>query len=130
MRTVDLYTVDDHVRPGIVLIGDASQTPCPALGMGLSHALTDVARLGTYLAAWMATPGMSAEKIGQFYADPIKCKIDAIALHGAHYRRAASTQQGWLWDLHRGQVYWRRRVHGFVQRVNPLDPAKTAPATS
>jgi 2-polyprenyl-6-methoxyphenol hydroxylase-like FAD-dependent oxidoreductase len=128
LRTVDLYTVEDHVRPGIVLIGDASQTPCPALGMGLSHALTDVERLETYLAAWFATPGMSADKIGQFYADATKRDVDARALHGANYRRAASTQTGWRWDLHRGQVYWRRRMRGIVQRANPFDPANTPPA--
>ncbi|MBI1212594.1 MAG: FAD-dependent monooxygenase [Alphaproteobacteria bacterium] len=130
VRTVDLYTVEDHIRPGIVLIGDASQTPCPALGMGLSHTLTDVARLETYLAGWLSTPGMSAEKIGQFYADPVKNNVDAIAMHGAHYRRATSTQAGWRWDLHRGQVYWRRRLRGFVQRVNPFDPANAAPVAA
>lgn len=130
LRTVDLYTVEDQVKPGIVLIGDASQTPCPALGMGLTHALTDVARLDSYLAGWFATPGMSAEKIGQFYADAVKRDIDALAMHGAHYRRAASTQTGWRWDLHRGQVYWRRRLRGLVQRVNPLDAANAAPAAA
>ena len=129
LRTVDLYTVEDQVRPGVVLIGDASQTPCPALGMGLSHALTDVAQLGALIDGWLATPGMSAEKIGQFYADPVKRNVDAIALHGANYRRASSTQAGWRWDLHRGQVYWRRRLRGIVQRINPLDPAKQAQAT-
>ena len=65
LRTVDLYTIEDQVRAGIVLIGDASQTPCPALGMGLSHTLTDVARLESYLAEWFRTPGMAAEKVAQ-----------------------------------------------------------------
>jgi 2-polyprenyl-6-methoxyphenol hydroxylase-like FAD-dependent oxidoreductase len=124
MRTVDLYTVEDQVRPGIVLIGDASQTPCPALGMGMSHTLTDVVRLDSHLDRWFATAGMGAEKIAEFYDDPIKRKVDAIALHGAYYRRAASTQSGWRWDLHRAQVYWRRRLLGLVQRANPFDPAK------
>ena len=130
LRTVDLYTVEDQIQPGIVLIGDASQTPCPALGMGMSHALTDVAQLQTYLADWFASPGMSAAKVAQFYADPVKQNVDAIALHGANYRRAASTQTGLKWDFHRGQVYWRRRLRGLVQRVNPFDPANSMPASA
>lgn len=128
MRTVDLYTVEDHLRPGVVLIGDASQTPCPALGMGLSHALVDVVRLdAAYLPAWLGTPGMSAQKIAQFYADPVKLCLDALALHGANYRRAVSTQRGWGWTLHRRQVYWRRRLLGFIRRLNPFDPANLPP---
>lgn len=130
LRTVDLYTVEGAERSGIVLIGDASQTPCPALGMGLSHTLTDIVQLGTYLPAWFESPGMAAEKIAQFYADPVKRNVDAIAMHGAHYRRAASTQTGWRWDLHRGQVYWRRRMRGLVQRANPFDPANSVKAAS
>jgi len=129
LRNVDLYTVADQVRPGVVLIGDASQTPCPALGMGLSHLLTDVVRLdAAYVHDWLATPGMGAQKIAQFYADPVKREVDALALHGANYRRAVSTQTGWTWELHRRQIFWRRRLRGLIQRANPRDPANLTPA--
>jgi 2-polyprenyl-6-methoxyphenol hydroxylase-like FAD-dependent oxidoreductase len=128
VRTVDLYTIDNHVRPGIVAIGDASQTPCPALGMGLSHTLTDVVRLdAAHVHEWLAGSSMGADKIARFYADPVKRQVDATALHGAHYRRAVSTEEGWRWDVHRAQVYWRRRLRGFVQRAIPLDAAMRAP---
>ncbi len=123
-RNVDLYTIENHVTPGVVLIGDASQTSCPALGTGLSHLLTDIERLhAIHLGAWLASSGMGVKKIVQFYADPAKLAVDARALHGAHYRRAVSTQTSWRWELHRRQVYWRRRLHGLIQRANPFDPA-------
>src|SRR5437868_10254521 len=77
-RNVDLYTIENHMRPGVVVVGDASQTSCPALGSGLSHLLTDIERLhAVHLGAWLASPGMSAEKIAQFYADPVKLSVDA-----------------------------------------------------
>ena len=124
-RSMDLYTIENHLRPGAVLIGDASQTSCPALGSGLSHLLTDIERLqAIYLAAWFASPGIGSEKIAQFYADPAKVAVDAKALHGAHYRRAVSTQTGFGWELHRRQVYWRRRLRGLAQSANPFDPAR------
>jgi len=130
-RSLDLYTVENHVRAGIVLIGDASQTSCPALGTGLSHLLTDIERLhSVYLRDWLASPGMGAQKIAQFYADEVKRATDANAMHGANYRRAASTQSSWGWELHRRQVYWRGRLRGFVQKINPFDPVRLSQAAS
>ncbi len=123
-RSMDLYTVEDQIKPGLVLIGDASQTSCPALGTGLSHLLTDVERLhSAYLDAWFATAGMATDKVAQFYADPAKLAVDARALHGANYRRAVSTQMSLGWELHRRQVYWRKRLRGFIQR-SPIDAAR------
>lgn len=124
IRTIDLYTVEDHVRPGIVLIGDASQTSCPAFGSGVTRLLTDVDRLAhVHLPRWLETPGMGAEKIATFYDDPVKKAYDEVAAHGAQYRRAAATETSLRWELHRRQLYWRRRVEGMVKRALHLEQA-------
>lgn len=87
VRSIDLYQSRNHVQPGVVLVGDAFSTSCPAAGTGTLKVFTDVERLcNEHVAAWLATPGMSAEKIGRFYADPVKtacedfCRAKAFSL--------------------------------------------------
>ena len=41
-RVIDLYVADAQPLDGIVMIGDALQSVCPATGTGLSKVLTDV----------------------------------------------------------------------------------------
>jgi 2-polyprenyl-6-methoxyphenol hydroxylase-like FAD-dependent oxidoreductase len=124
MRGLDLYFVENPIRAGVVLIGDAFQTSCPAVGTGISRLLTDIGCLkDVHLPGWLATPGMDASKIGQFYADPIKRASDAKSIHGANYRRAVTTELGLGWALHRRQVYLRRRLRGLLGRLNPYDRA-------
>ena len=89
LRTVDLRLANNYRRSGIALIGDAFQTSCPAAGTGITRALTDVDRLcNVYVPHWLQSPGMSAEKICQYYSDPVKQETDAHAYHVSHYRRA------------------------------------------
>jgi hypothetical protein len=63
---MDLYVVEGHVQNGVVLIGDAFQTSCPAAGTGVSRLLTDVERLCHHVPQWLASPGMAADKIAAF----------------------------------------------------------------
>ena len=71
IRPIDLYVTKGHRQPGVVLIGDAFATSCPAAGTGVNKVLTDVGRLcGVHIPAWLADPGMGAEKVAAFYADP------------------------------------------------------------
>jgi len=45
IRPVDLYVSHGHRQPGIVLVGDAFSTSCPAAGTGARKVLVDVERL-------------------------------------------------------------------------------------
>ena len=44
---IDITVAQNCVRNGVVLIGDAYQTSCPAAGTGVSRLLTDIERLCT-----------------------------------------------------------------------------------
>jgi len=112
---MDLYTVDNARRDGVVLIGDAFQTSCPAAGTGVSRLLRDVERLRHYVPQWLASPAMPAAKIAQFYDDPLKQASDRRATNLAYYRRSLTTDTGLRWRAHRQQVYVRRRIGGWLQ---------------
>lgn len=123
---MDLYVVEGHRRDGVVLIGDAFQTSCPAAGTGVSRLLCDVDRLcNTYVPRWLATPGMAAAKIAEFYDDPAKRAVDAKAARLADYRRALATEPRLAWRLHRRRMRLRRRVVGWLRQAaqaRPLEP--------
>lgn len=115
---MDLCTVENYQRDGVVLIGDAFQTSCPAAGTGVSRLLTDVERLCTvHLPRWLASPGMGLEKIVEFYQDPAKQAADQRALRLAHYRRSLTVDSGLGWAVHRRHVLLRRRVLGWVRDI-------------
>lgn len=114
-RPVDLYEVDGIDRPGVVLIGDAYRTSCPAVGDGLSRAFTDAERLGrVYVPQWLETPGMGATKIATFYRDPEKLACDGRASHAANYRRSSTIGRGMGWELHRRRVILQRRIRAMI----------------
>ena len=102
VRPIDLYATRGYRQPGIVLVGDAFSTSCPAAGTGARKALNDVERLCNHIIpAWLATPGMSTEKIEMFYDDPIKRKIDDWSLAKAFGLRSLSTGIGLSWSFRR-----------------------------
>lgn len=114
-RPVDLYEIDGIERPGVVLIGDAYRTSCPAVGDGLSRAFTDAERLGSvHVPQWLATPGMGAAKIASFYSDPEKLACDGRASHAANYRRNSTVGRGMGWELHRRRVILQRRIRAAI----------------
>lgn len=116
-RANDLRVADDPVRDGVVLVGDAFQTPCPAAGTGIDRLLSDLDILcGTYVPNWLATPGMARDKIATYYADPAKQAFDAECLRIAEYRRAVSTRRGLWWTAHRKQVFFRRQLGALLAR--------------
>jgi 2-polyprenyl-6-methoxyphenol hydroxylase-like FAD-dependent oxidoreductase len=94
---IDLYRMQGHRQPGLVIIGDALQSVCPATGTGLTKVLTDVDVLcNDCLPAWLATPGMGVEKIDCFYENQRKQTVDAHSLHIAlHSRRAFTVSSLW-----------------------------------
>ncbi len=86
---VELYKYDNVVRDGVVLIGDAYRTSCPAVGTGLSCAMADIILLRDHITHWFKTPGMSTAKIASFYSDPIKVAHDKKTHKQAFQRRDA-----------------------------------------
>ena len=63
IRPVDLYVTTGHRRPGIVMVGDAFATSCPAAGTGANKVFTDVERLcNVHIPRWLATRGMGEER--------------------------------------------------------------------
>ncbi|MGN6536854.1 MAG: FAD-dependent oxidoreductase [Mesorhizobium sp.] len=121
---MDLAVAENCRQDGVVLIGDAYQTSCPAAGTGFSRLLTDVERLcHVHVPQWLATPGMTADKIGCYYDDPEKQAADASALAQAKYRRSLTVDTGLAWRVRRLLLVWRRRL---VDRLGRLSPGTVA----
>ncbi|MES5483086.1 NAD(P)/FAD-dependent oxidoreductase [Bradyrhizobium sp. INPA03-11B] len=117
---MDLSVTEGHLQPGIVLIGDAFQTNCPAAGTGVSRLLVDVERLCTeYVPRWLETDGMGTEKIEQFYSDQDKLAADRHSLHLARYREALTSNTDVRWTLQRQLHFLRRMITHQVDRIHP-----------
>jgi 2-polyprenyl-6-methoxyphenol hydroxylase-like FAD-dependent oxidoreductase len=115
---MDLSVAENVNQNGIVLIGDAFQTSCPAAGTGVTRLLTDIDRLcNVLIPQWLETPGMGKEKIESFYSDPVKQATDSEAMRMAHYRRSLTVDRNLRWDFHRRQHFARRRIAGWFNRA-------------
>jgi len=98
IRPADLVEAENVRKPGIVLVGDAFSTSCPAAGAGAGKVFTDVERLcNVYLPQWLKTPGMGVEKIAAYYDDSIKMASDAQSTAKAWYLRSLCTEAGLAW---------------------------------
>src|SRR4030095_12897028 len=92
IRPVDLVISKDHIQNGVVLVGDAFATSCPAAGTGTNKVFTDVERLcDVHIPHWLATPGMGKDKIASFYGDSVKLAADQFSHDKAFNLRAIST---------------------------------------
>jgi 2-polyprenyl-6-methoxyphenol hydroxylase-like FAD-dependent oxidoreductase len=110
IRPVDLYVSEGYLQDGVVLVGDAFATSCPAAGTGTGRVFTDVERLcNVHIPRWLASDGMGADKIAAFYADPAKRACDAHSAHKAYYLRSLSLEDGWPWRARR----WTRFLGQF-----------------
>ena len=102
IRPVDLYATRGYRQPGVVLVGDAFATSCPAAGTGARKALNDVERLcNEHIPRWLASPGMEAGKIATFYDDPVKRACDEASLDKAYDLRSFSLDPAWNWRARR-----------------------------
>ncbi|ACL60429.1 FAD-dependent oxidoreductase [Methylobacterium nodulans] len=111
VRPTDLYHLRDIERPGLVLVGDAFATPCPATGTGSLKVFTDIERLcRVHIPRWLETPGMGEEKMRAFYADPVKTACDAMSVARAFELRALSINQGLSWEARRWLRFGMRLV--------------------
>lgn len=117
---MDLSVVEGHLQDGVVLIGDAFQTNCPAAGTGVARLLVDVERLCTeHAPRWLATTGMGVEKIAQFYSDPEKLAADQQSLKMARFRQALTSRNDISWDMRRRLHFLRRSITHRVDQMRP-----------
>src|SRR5271166_591547 len=102
IRPVDLYVSKGYRQDGIVLVGDAFATSCPAAGTGCDKVFTDVERLcNVHVPRWLGTAGMGSDKIAAFYDDEVKIACDRFAAEKAYYLRSVSTEPGLPWRARR-----------------------------
>ena len=128
VRPVDLYVSEGYRQAGVVLVGDAFATSCPAAGTGAGKALMDVERLcSIHIPQWLATPGMSAEKIAAFYDDPVKRAYDAWCNKKAFALKAFSIDRGPLRTTERWAKFALQWLKGAVRQPKPALPVE-APA--
>jgi 2-polyprenyl-6-methoxyphenol hydroxylase-like FAD-dependent oxidoreductase len=121
IRPVDLTAVKGHRQAGVVLVGDAFATSCPAAGTGVNKVFTDVERLcNVHIPRWLATPGMGLEKIAAFYDDPVKQACDADSAALAFYVRSISIDAGILWQARRWGKFIGQSGVGAARRVQRL----------
>jgi 2-polyprenyl-6-methoxyphenol hydroxylase-like FAD-dependent oxidoreductase len=102
IRPVDLAVSTNYRQPGIVLVGDAFSTSCPAAGTGCNKVFTDVELLcNHYIPRWLASEGMGADKVAAFYEDPVKLACETFSRDKAFFLRALSTETDALWQARR-----------------------------
>ena len=130
IRPVDLYVTRGHLQPGIVLVGDAFCTSCPAAGTGVNKVLTDVERLcNIHIPGWLSTPGMGEAKIAAFYDDPVKRASDAQSTAKAYYLRSLCTESGLPWRARRWGRFIGQLGFGALRGLRERLPARPAPAS-
>ncbi len=103
-RSSDVAVAENHRRDGIVFVGDAYQTSCPAAGTGIGRLAVDVERLTVHAARWLKAGDTSAAALRSYYDDPAKRRSDRKAIQKAQFRRALSTNASLPWTLRRQGV--------------------------
>lgn len=107
IRPIDLYVTKGFRQNGVVLIGDAFSTSCPAAGSGAHKVLVDVERLcNVHIPRWLATSGMGKAKIAAFYDDKVKQACDARSAKKAYELKSFSIDPSLTW----GVLRWAKFV--------------------
>lgn len=132
IRPVDLYVTRHHALDGLVLVGDAFATSCPAAGTGARKVLVDVERLcNHHIPGWLGTPGMEQAKLAAFYADPVKRACDTRCRDLAFSLRAFSTSRSPRWAAERRGKFLLQAGRGLLRRWSgqpDRTPSGLAPA--
>jgi 2-polyprenyl-6-methoxyphenol hydroxylase-like FAD-dependent oxidoreductase len=122
---MNLCEVEGHHQDGVVLIGDAFRSSCPATGTGVTRLLTDVERLCLLHAPnWLASRGMGREKIATFYEDPAKRATDARAMAVARARRALIVNTSLTGIVRRQAHFQKRRILGWFASMGASAPSR------
>ena len=123
IRPADLHVSEGHRQAGVVLVGDAFATSCPAAGTGTDKVLTDVERLcNVHIPNWLSTEGMGAEKIAAFYDDPVKTACDAWSTGKAYHLRSLTIDNGVRWRAQRWARFLLRLGQGTLRRTRRAAP--------
>lgn len=122
IRPIDLYVTHGHRQAGVVLVGDAFATSCPAAGTGARKVLTDVERLcNAYIPHWLGTPGMGESKIAAFYDDPVKRACDEFSADKAFKLKVQSLDTTVAADLRRRTKFVLQIARGALRGVQQPD---------
>ncbi len=122
IRPVDLVRVNAPERAGIVLVGDANSTSCPAAGTGVNKVLTDVQLLcSTYVPAWLGKETIEATDVADFYADPVKVQCESESLQKALWLRRVSTGTSMGLRSWRGARFVAQSALGRMRGLKHLD---------
>jgi 2-polyprenyl-6-methoxyphenol hydroxylase-like FAD-dependent oxidoreductase len=131
IRPADLYITTGHLQHGLVLVGDAFATSCPAAGTGTGKVFTDVERLcNVHIPQWLATNGMGVEKIAAFYDDPVKKACDAQSIIKAYHLRSLSVEPGVSWQARRWARFMVRLGIGMLRQMRGRLSSDRADAAS
>ena len=126
IRPVDLYVTKGYRQNGVVLVGDAFSSSCPAAGTGARKVLVDVERLcNVHIPRWLASPGMGEAKISAFYDDPIKQACDTLSDKKAFRLRSYSIDTAPHWIVLRFAKFIAHWGRGLLRRLNAM-PAPSA----
>jgi len=118
IRPADLYINTGHLRPGVVLVGDAFESTCPVTGTGTDKVFTDVERLcNVHIPVWLATEGMGESKIAAFYDDPVKKACDEWSIAKAHHFRSVSIDSDMYWRAQRWARFFAWLARGLLRRL-------------
>jgi len=118
IRPADLCVNDNYVQPGIVLVGDAFSTSCPAAGTGTTKVFNDVQLLcNVHIPRWLAGDGMDVDKIAAFYDDPEKVACEAECLEKAYRLRSLSLDNGLSWRAQRWARFIVRLTDGISRSI-------------
>jgi len=118
IRPADLYVTRGYRQHGVVLVGDAFATSCPAAGTGSDKVFTDAERLcNVHIPNWLTTDGMAVEKIAEFYDDPVKVACDSWSTAKAYHLRALSTDNGLPWRAGRWARFLARAAQGRLDQA-------------
>jgi 2-polyprenyl-6-methoxyphenol hydroxylase-like FAD-dependent oxidoreductase len=134
IRPADLYVTQNVRQAGIVLVGDAFATSCPAAGTGAGKAFNDVERLcNIHIPRWFKTGRMDEDKIAAFYDDPIKGDYDSYSTEKAFDLRALSLDDAPIWRARRWARFIGQLGIGTLRRMQEQLAARSpaqAPAGS
>ncbi len=114
---VDLYKTEFDPVPGVVMIGDAAQSACPATGRGLDKVMTDVDVLSECVPGWLATPGMSAGKMADYYQHPRKLAMDSSALQSSQDHRRLAIDTSLHYRIHRFLLHSKWRLSASSKKM-------------
>ena len=118
IRPVDLFVTKGYRQNGVVLVGDAFSSSCPAAGTGARKVLVDVERLcNVHIPRWLETPGMGEAKMAAFYDDPVKQACDTLSAKKAFGLRSYSIDPSWRWAALRWIKFFAQWGRGALRRL-------------